>query len=95
MKLQLAELTLEKQDGNEQTVVQRLKVRRMSRSYQSIPSDYCRNYDLSYMNPNMYCPGMGKYVAKHMRTLHTVINGERYSLIRTSFLNLALITLAF
>ena len=38
MKLQLAELTLEKKDGNEQTVVQRLKVSWMSVYYKITPS---------------------------------------------------------
>ena len=37
MKLQLAELTLEKKDGSEQTIMQRLKVGRLSNSSLSLP----------------------------------------------------------
>ena len=46
MKLQLAELTLEKKDSNEQIVLQRLKVSQTSCPYQSKPSDCNRIYDL-------------------------------------------------
>ena len=50
MKLQLAELTLEKKEGSEQNVLQRLKVGCLSRSYLSMPSNQSRIYDLFCTN---------------------------------------------
>ena len=54
MKLQLAELTLEKKDGNEQTIMQRLKVSSVSHSSlkHALLNNRDRIYDLFCTNTN-------------------------------------------
>lgn len=56
MKLQLAELTLEKKDGNEQTVLQRLKVGRIAvlPTEKVFSANRSRTYDRFYVDTNRH-----------------------------------------
>ena len=78
MKLQLAELTLEKKDGNEQTLLQRLKVSRRTVVISltediSLLMDCNRTYDRFYIDINryfIYILSVWTEVAGHLSRVH-------------------------